>query len=757
MCALVFLLLKFSGIFEVLSEMANNSEETSIKRQKNAHATKSTQINSGKTKPKRFHEVTREVRLDLDSEKRPKSVRGLTQWIPKTENVRVAGRSIGGMVYVGSEPAINSTACPNSAAIDPGKLVSRRADDFEGEGMNYRPSYSSIDPRSRSTFLNWLSTGRSDQRYNVGYAFLYFYGLERRVLLDNAEEWERNEIIQEVRRLLDVYGANRSISAYLGKFIEVVNVIYQQEEFTPILEVDRREIPLNLLVPLGEMVANGTPLAADWVLSWYLCHSETWLRTAPRRAFAEFKEHFRYLFERKYPDGLKVRKPKANLKYEYRAASGNFSFVLKDWVVQISDIYRLSAPLKQAEEIVNVCADDLGRFSRFLGRNPDARGSMQAHALLPKHLQAIIPCPEQEQLSAWISAQMESGGLVPAKEVIQQIKGVFPEKVSKPQLKRCAAMLARVGVGMAPDSRLPLQMPQLEEPVVLFSLPDAEHADMAPTEMYKIATLKIAVIALVAGSDGLIHESERLLMQRIADEQQNISVGEQARLQAHMEWLLNVPANLARLRRQLLNATGELRGALGQLAVVTAAADGVIAPDEITVLKRVYVALGLDTDSLFSDLHELSSAPAPVTVHPRGEKVIKYSIPPPPSKKATRAVTLDLDKVASVMADTARVSKVLGEVFAENEEEGESELLETNQYDGLRGLDGPHAAMVLELIARRKWTVSALSGIATDRNLMLSGALETINEWAFERFEEALIEEYDDFEINREIAQQIRG
>ena len=38
---------------------------------------------------------------------------------------------------------------------------------------------------------------------------------------------------------------------------------------------------------------------------------------------------------------------------------------------------------------------------------------------------------------------------------------------------------------------------------------------------------------------------------------------------------------------------------------------------------------------------------------------------------------------------------------------------------------------------------------------MAAGALESINEWAFDRFGDALIEEYDDYETNGDIAQQL--
>ena len=100
-----------------------------------------------------------------------------TGWIPREGNGRVGGRDIGGMVYVGRGPRKHRGGVPDNGFIDSRKNVSRHGGDYDGQGMGYWPDYSSISDRSRSTYLDWLSGGRSDTRYNVGYVFLYFYGL----------------------------------------------------------------------------------------------------------------------------------------------------------------------------------------------------------------------------------------------------------------------------------------------------------------------------------------------------------------------------------------------------------------------------------------------------------------------------------------------------------------------------------------------------------------------------------------------------
>ena len=121
------------------------------------------------------------------------------------------------MVYVGRGLLANGE--PDNAYIDPTKPVAARADDFDAEGMDYWPNYSSIHPRSRATYLAWLAGGRSDPEVNVGYVFLYFYGLERRFFADDVERREQEGIIVEVERLRRTYGSNRSANNYLGSVV----------------------------------------------------------------------------------------------------------------------------------------------------------------------------------------------------------------------------------------------------------------------------------------------------------------------------------------------------------------------------------------------------------------------------------------------------------------------------------------------------------------------------------------------------------
>ena len=658
------------------------------------------------------------------------------------------------MVYVGRGPRAGRGTDPDNAFIDPGKNVSRRGGDYEGQGMHYWPNYSTIHARSRATYLDWLSSGRSDTRYNVGYVFLYFYGLERRVFVDNADAQERADIIAEVRRLLEIYGDSHSIRRYLGTFIDTTSLLDSNDDLQPVFEHAGYEVPANVLLAVGRIAARSEPLTADWLLSWYLCHPETRLRTPAKRAFPEFKAYFGCLFDQEFPNGLKLRVPKRKLKLLYHASSGNFVTDLGGNLGGVPDVSSLSSPLSSARSIADKATDGLDKYSRYLGRNPEGRGTIEAHALLPEAVWSLFPCPEKEELRTWVANQVDVGGLVLVEDVIERLEGARPDRIGKRQLMGVADALARLGIGMAPDPRFALRNPQFGEPVVLFHLPGDALAIESPSEAYRSAILSLAVGTLVAHADGRIDDAEKMHLAAQIDANRSVTEAERSRLHANLSWMVAVPPDISMLRRRLRNATESARSALGQLAVVAAAADGRIDPEEIRTIERLYTAMGLDRERVYTDLHALTSMPEPVTVRPADLTPREYAIPSPLREKPAGTVILDAARVSAVMADTVRVSHVLGDIFDDDDEEAVDDSV-SEADDRFRGLDAPHRAVASVLITRHQWIEEEIEALTDEHQLMASGALETINEWAFERFGDALIEEYDGYETNGEVAQQL--
>ena len=620
--------------------------------------------------------------------------------------------------------------------------------------MPYWPRYSEISPDARAAYLDWLATGRSDRRYGVGHVFLYFYGLERRFFIDSPDTHERRLIIEEVDRLLQIYGDNGSVRRYFEVFLDAARAsLASDSELEPIFRTAGYELPLGLRVALGHKADQGQRLDANWLLSWYSAHPDYSLRTAASRASSEFQALFRILFNERYPEGLKMPLPKRTLRVQYNAASADFQVDLEKHIGAVPDISRITQPLSVARTLVNEATDALDKYSRFLGRNPDGRGTIEAHALLPEPLWPLFPSNGMDELREWAREIIRGGGLCPVEAVIERLEGVVPENIEKRQLTDAADALARLSVGMAPDPRFALRSPKAGEPVVLFKLPDGVTRLDAVSNKYKSLLVAVAIGSFVAQADESVGASQLEALATAIESDTDLADEERSRLKANLKWMMTVPPDLPLLRRHLRDAPYETSHAMGQIALSIAASDGVITGKEVAALESLFKAMGLKMEGIYSALHNLTSVDEPVTVIPSTEGVRGFAIPPRPDPGET--VLLDADKVAKVMANTARVSSIFSEIF-QDDEAGEEPVEEVGETGSVFfGLEERHVGFLEELMSRPSWNDEEYRTLARQFRLLPEGAIETVNEWSFDRFGDLLIEEDDGYLINSEVKDEI--
>jgi hypothetical protein len=90
-----------------------------------------------------------------------------------------------GMVYICHTP--ERYGPQDGCFIDPALPVGSSA---EASPLGYWPSYQRITPDCRRRYLDWLGSGKRASNIDIGYVFLYFYGLERRLLVDEPPSAE---------------------------------------------------------------------------------------------------------------------------------------------------------------------------------------------------------------------------------------------------------------------------------------------------------------------------------------------------------------------------------------------------------------------------------------------------------------------------------------------------------------------------------------------------------------------------------------
>ena len=701
-----------------------------------------------------------------------RSKRGTATWVPSGGSIVVDGRSIpGGMFYVGSGARSVDGQQIEPCLIDPRLPVAWNRPDRAGSTMGYWPSYDRLDKRARAAYLTWLIEGRRNESAYIGYVFLFFYGLERRLLIDHGSGLDHPEVavlVHEIEGLLGIYGDNGSFSGYAGSLLEFIEALGSVDaDLQPVpWDPDHRswEVPAAVRIGIGKLVAEGSRLPARWALSYLRYHPEVHLRTAAVRCHSEFDELFALRYRARFGDGIKVRKPTKTLEFAHHPASGGFGGAATCKLKAIPDITSVIGPLNKLKDLAEECTDELDSYSRLLGRRPSEAGTTVAIALLPDELIASHGGPVFEGMRSWTMQMLDDRAsvVVPLDELVRRWSPGRTEKLAKRDAVSLASLLGKIGVGIEPDVRFGASTPKPGSDAVLFALP--EEAAAAPSPEYTSAMSLVHLTAVVAAADGLISPAEQQHLAEHAEQVLGLDAAERVRLEAHLAFLATGKIGMAGTKRRVEALPAEERAAVGRFLIDVAAADGVVSPEEISTLTKVFGHLGLDEADVYRQVHALGTGETgPVTVR-HAQPTTRWAVPEPGADAPQpAAVVLDPAKVKARLAETARVTALLTDIFAEDDDPAttpppgrDTKVLAPEQPNAgpalalrIDGLDAAHSALAAALTGRPKWSRSDIEELAHSLGLpLLEGAFDVINEAALDACGEPLIEGDDPVELN---------
>ncbi|WP_296745750.1 TerB N-terminal domain-containing protein [Mesorhizobium sp.] len=671
----------------------------------------------------------------------------LAIWVSAGESVRVAGVTIqSGMFYLGGYFLGNAGV--ENCLVDPTCQVGSVRGDPEGKTLPYWPSYRSISPGTRRTYLEWLAGGRNDPSIGIGYVFIFFYGLERRLFVDEARN-EAPAMAAEVRRLLTVYGQNHSFNGYALRFLGVADLMANPDTSRPTLSPDLRngyEMPLSVRVHLGRKLGSKLPFDSTDALLWTLSLPDTQLRTAATRCFEELTELWHLRFASRYPDGLKVNPPKTKLKVEYRAASGFGGRVdLSDSEFgALPDIAAVSAPIEGLRGLLNACTDELASYSRLLGKKPEAKDTVEAAFLLPKEILTSGSATGTAALKR--VDDLFGDHKIAGVKVTRLAQALGMEIPSKGKLSaglgnQIGALMDKLDVGFEPDRRYGSRGLEADGYVLLFKARDGAPVD-GESSAYGAARAMVEVAALAALSDGKVEPTEFESIK--ADIRSFPGVGgvEHGRLMAYASTLLRDPAAQQSAIKRLGSIGADARASAVRAATSAVLADGHAAPDEVKFLERLYKALGYPLEELYSALHRGAVAlDEPVAVAPE-TRATGIPIPAKPAASRSGGVRIDHGRLERIRSETTAVSELLAGIFVEEEPPAAlPQVRELVATEGkFVGLDGAHARLLALLVECGGLDREAFEGEARNLRLLPDGAIETINEWGFDRFDEPVVD-----------------
>jgi uncharacterized tellurite resistance protein B-like protein len=691
------------------------------------------------------------------------SSRASSFWVPEGQSSAIQGFAIPrGQFYIGRGlPAIADAGVVEPALIDPALPIDRAAPDRAGALMGYWPSYATIDPRCRAAYLEWLAGGRVEPQVSIGYVFLFLYGLERRFFFDSVtttlESTEIKGIRTEIERLIDIFGSHNSFRTYAENFLSVATAL-GLEHPAYLLEppsVRRWGPPLLTRLALGQLADEGKPLPVAWALNWVLSHRETNVRRPALRCPDELAECFRLRYAAKFGTGLPLKPGKRPIEVEHRPASASFGGPITIRLPNVNEITAPARTLHFLQGLLEECMIDLESYSRWVGRNPSLGSSLAAVSLLPAEL---VPHRLGKEGAALVeSLRQEMAGVemktIETKTLLRHWPGDETGKASK----RAGAvmfsqLLERLGYGIEPDIRFGGPRLSMAAKVVTFRLQAGSPSVASPD--YSAATLLLQLATMVSLADGQILQTEEEQMRAHVESAFALSCADRLRLTAHTQWLLADPPSTAGVRKRVVSLPDTARVSIAHFLVSVAGVDGHITPEEIRVLTKICDLIGLDSNEIFAWIHALGTGTMPsvepVTVRPARPAPTAHRIPAPPELGEVR---LDMAKVQATMAETSAVSSLLTAVLT-SDDSAEPPTAEPAP-SGIARMDAAHSKLFASLAERPQWTRAEFEAMASSVNLMPDGAMENMNEAAFDLVGEPAFEGLDPIEVNKHAVQEM--
>lgn len=685
-------------------------------------------------------------------------------WVPPGKAVDVHGvRLATGAVYVGqglhnaqSPGAYNAGIEP--ALIDPSLTVDL-SDSYAREyDLGYWVTYERMGPLARGAYLAWLARGYDfDPSADITFPFLFFYGLERRVLVDAKDNQDARAempvIARIVKHLRKTYANNsRSLNRYTAAFLEHISgqravSVNKPPPVEALKGVGGAEASVRK--GIGHRVREGVPLDMHWALAWLRNAPEISLRTPALRCPVEFNQLFAKRFEQSHPDGLRIKANKTLLQEHYQPASPGIPPISRPVEIDgrpVPDAMILKRPTDILRGIADACQEDLGSYSRWVAKNPSELHSLPALALLPPELLRERQVRSVEAFIGRLDAvtQANGTGTLDAQELLRLWPTANPTRFAKPEAVKLFQLIESLGYGIEPDVRFGGPRIEAGRTTILFKLhPDAPSAPSPEyAEAATLLTLATEVSQADQASDAGDPHLEKLIESRFV-----LAAPERVRLRAHLRFLLSNQISKTGLKQRLAKLSRHDADAIGDLLIEVAAADGKVEPREVAILQRLFKTLGLDAQSLHSRLHTAATGGAD-------------SKPAASAKRqAPSGFALDPTRLRERQESTRRVAALLQDVFADDEPEPAVDARRKEDNGPLiAGLDGQHSALFLVLGEQEDWDRDDLAERARALRLLPDGAVDRLNEVAFERVDAPLLDgDENGYELDRETWEVMRN
>ena len=563
--------------------------------------------------------------------------------------------------------------------------------------------------------------------------------MERRLLADNPTLQDVAEIMMELTRLQEKFHMmNHEYIPALQKYYQLTTncAIYYERAIKSDFVID----------PVVAKIEGGLKLLNNEQLGYrqFYCHiieSDDENITDMRQKYPrEFELMFKKLFELNYPKGIQAVGKDNYMYCEYQSISNEFGCVdfLEYNGHQLPEIHSSVFNRQFVFPIAQTIASVLLKVYHKDQKSSFKKMLPSSEKLNYSKFPDTYPQHQYQVLDYWKESILKKKGEITIFDVIEftsyaELQGGF----KKPQWDRAVEKFSNSGFGLIPELSLFLDYAKFDEPVTLIDIGLKNSDWKEPSIKYFSVLISVALGFLILGKNGSITKEQKAVLEKYIKRPHGLKRIEKTRLTHNYQRMLKsppFPQFIPRLGRYKKLIDPDI---VRPFLVKCASMGNPNNAQTVSMMETIYKRIGIDSALVYSDLH------AEESISQLSEK----------RSKNQKTRELDLDKIVKIRNETEQVSEVLGGIF--NDNQAASSTINCNLIGSL-GLDNKHEMLVRSLVLKSDWTESEFENLAKQQGLLSAGALEALNEWAFDKFEVPLIDEYDGYHLDVDIAEKIK-
>ncbi len=650
--------------------------------------------------------------------------------------------------YPGEPSAINTSLSISRVAAHP------------SEDLGYYANYEGLNGSQRRCYLEWLAGGRTDEEpgmRSLGYLFLFFYGLERRVLIEKDTD---PAIVEELLRLLGIYSPankSRSLPRYFLQLAHFsswqLGVEHYRTMWPRLIDFEgERPSEDSLRFIFANLHQRGETL--DWTMAYRIALTNEDCRKSVvvTRAREQFWALFQQRFQQMFPTGLPLQASKQMTLERYAPASSALlygSVKTSDLSLRIPNVLGLHRQFSFLPALWNSCIDDLSGFSRAIASKRDDM-ALKAWQSLPMELRSPETHPLRTEFEAILAAAPKDSDCTFVQTgTLAELIGI--EERARLSLAQCQALSEFVnglGHALAPDVRLTGVTLAWNQELVVFVSPSQ------PSEQLPGLLSLLFLAMALAAADGFVEAEELARFNSLVAPE--VTDGSTWTHLKATEEALRRDGNVA--TRAIAQVSKRIpvprREFVLKAMIHIAAADGEVGLDELKALRKIARAFELD-EKLPDRLIREDDAFGEVTVERKaGGKRVGEAIP---QKTKAATFSLDADRIKALTVETHEVITLLSEAMVDEYEEPEVALSQTAPAAAeempawVQGLDARYQKAFFEVIRHDTMTGEAFDAIAKKYHLMPDDLVNAINAWSDESLGDFLLERDEDVRVFRSL------